>query len=133
MEAVYEQCPMPNNVTGVPITLSVVDSNNNFREIGTTTSTPSGTFDYTWTPDISGHFILYASFAGSNSYYPSSAQTAFYASEAATTAPTQQIQSGLATTNDLNDVHGSRCSSNNHCHYSDRCSTAHYHQKTTIN
>ncbi len=101
MEAVYEQSPMPTNVTGVPITISVVDSNNNFRQIGTTTSTPSGTFDYTWTPDISGHFTIYASFAGSNAYYGSSAQTAFYASEAAAPSATQQVQSGLATTNDL--------------------------------
>jgi hypothetical protein len=87
MEAVYEQCPMPNNITGVTITLSVVDNNGNWREIGTTTSTPSGTFDFTWTPDIPGHYALYASFEGSNSYYASSAETAFYASEAQQPTP----------------------------------------------
>ncbi len=101
MEAVYEQCSMPNNITGVPITVSVVDSNGNYRTIGQTVSTPSGTFDYTWTPDIPGHYTLYAAFAGSGAYYASSAQTAIYASETATPAPTQQIQTNAATASDL--------------------------------
>ena len=38
MEAVYEQQPMPTNTTGVPVTLYVLDSNNNYRSIGTTTT-----------------------------------------------------------------------------------------------
>jgi hypothetical protein len=101
MEAVYEQCAMPSNITGVPITISVVDSNGNYREIGQTTSSATGTFGYTWTPDIAGDYTLYASFAGSGAYYPSSAQTYFHASEAATPAPTAQVQTGLATTSDL--------------------------------
>ncbi|MGD6852841.1 MAG: hypothetical protein ACQCN6_12350 [Candidatus Bathyarchaeia archaeon] len=101
MEHVYQNQPMPSDVTGVPITLAVVDSNGNYREIGQTTSNPSCTFSYTWTPDIAGDYILYASFAGSNSYYPASAQTAFYASDIATPTPTQQIQSGFATFTDI--------------------------------
>jgi hypothetical protein len=92
MEAVYMQQPMPTNVTGVPITLSVLDSNGNYRQIGTTTSDISGTFALTWTPDISGNFTVYANFAGSESYYSSSAEAHFYASAApaATPAPTPQ-------------------------------------------
>ncbi len=101
MEAVYQQQDMPYNITGVPITISVIDSNGNYREIGQTTSTASGTFGFTWTPDISGNYQIIASFAGSNSYYPASAQTAFYASEAATPAPTQQVQTDLATTSEI--------------------------------
>ena len=31
MEYVYMQQPMPANVTGVPVVLSVLDSNNNYR------------------------------------------------------------------------------------------------------
>jgi len=31
MEAVYQQQVMPNNITGVDVTLSVIDSNNNFE------------------------------------------------------------------------------------------------------
>jgi outer membrane protein assembly factor BamB len=90
MEYVYMQKPIPANATGVDVTLSVVDANNNCREIGTTTSDDSGTFAYTWTPDIPGSYTLYATFAGSQSYWGSSAETHFYASEApqATPSPT---------------------------------------------
>ena len=86
MEHVYQDQPMPTDVTGVPITLSVLDQNGNYRAIGTTVSTPSGTFGYTWTPDISGDYTLFASFDGSNSYWPTSASTSFYAATPAATA-----------------------------------------------
>lgn len=89
MEAVYMQQQMPNNITGVPITLSVLDANGNYRTIGVTTSDASGTFAYTWTPDIHGDYTVTANFAGSESYYPSSAVAHFYASPvSATPAPT---------------------------------------------
>jgi len=91
---------MPYDTTGVPITINVVDSNGNYREIGQTTSV-DGTFAYTWTPDISGDFEVVASFAGSNSYYPSSAVGHFYASDAATPQPTTDGATGFATTSDL--------------------------------
>jgi FOG: WD40-like repeat len=81
MAAVYMQQTMPNNVTGVPIILSVVDSNGNYRTIGQTTSTIYGTYSYTWTPDITGDYTLIATFAGTNSYYPTTTSTAFHASE----------------------------------------------------
>ena len=42
MEYVYMQKPRPTDTTGVPVTLSVVDSNGNYREIGTTTSDADG-------------------------------------------------------------------------------------------
>jgi hypothetical protein len=89
MESVYMQQTMPNNTTGVPITLSVLDANGNFRTIGTTTSDASGTFAYNWIPDISGAYTLYATFGGSESYYGSAANSHFYASEQAPT-PTGQ-------------------------------------------
>ena len=43
MEYVYEQQPMPTNVTGVPVTITAIDSNGNFI-IGTATTDASGTF-----------------------------------------------------------------------------------------
>ncbi len=102
MEAVYEQQPMPTNVTGVPVTLSVIDSNHNTRPIGTTTTDASGTYAFTWTPDIPGNFTVIATFAGSNSYYASSAETHFYASTpSATPAPTATPASNLATVSDV--------------------------------
>ena len=101
MEYVYQQQLLPTNATGVPITISVIDSNNNFRSIGTTTSDTSGTFALNWTPDIPGNYTLIAEFAGSNSYYGSSAETHFYASTPATPTPTVTAQSNVATTTDV--------------------------------
>jgi len=101
MEAAYQQQPLYNNMTGVPVTLSVVDSNDNFRDIGTTTSDINGNFGFTWTPDIPGDYQVIATFAGSNSYYPSSSSTYFYAGETPTHEPTAPQATGLATTNDL--------------------------------
>ncbi len=89
MEALYMQKPLPSNLTGVPITINVVDSNGNYRAIGTTTSDVSGTFAYNWTPDIPGAYTLVAIFEGSNAYYGSNAEAHFYASEPAA-APTPQ-------------------------------------------
>src|ERR1019366_1701289 len=86
MQYAYEQQPMPNNAIGVPVTLSVIDANGNQRPIGTTTSDSSGMFTYTWTPDITGNYTIIANFAGSNAYYPSSAETSFYATAAPATA-----------------------------------------------
>ena len=73
MEYVYMQQPRPTNATGVPVSINVVDSNGNYRTIGTTTSDGSGRFTLTWTPDISGDYTVIASFAGSESYYASTA------------------------------------------------------------
>jgi hypothetical protein len=87
MEYVYQQQPMPTNATGVPVTISVLDSNGNYRQIGTATSDLSGTFALTWTPDIPGNYTLVANFAGSESYYSSSAETHFNAATPAPTAP----------------------------------------------
>ena len=87
MGYVYQQQPRPTNVVGVPVTLSVVDANGNYREIGTTTTT-DGFFSFNWKPDIDGQYTLYASFEGSAGYYPSHALTSFAVDPAhPTTAP----------------------------------------------
>jgi outer membrane protein assembly factor BamB len=102
MEYVYMQKAKPtSNFTGVPVTLYVLDSNNNSRSIGTTTTNILGDYSFTWTPDISGKFAVTAVFAGSNAYYGSSDSTAFSASEVATPAPTNAPPAGLATNADL--------------------------------
>jgi hypothetical protein len=92
MTYLYEQQPKPTNATGVPVTISVVDSNGNNRVIGTTTSDSNGMYSLTWLPDIQGNFTVTASFQGTNSYYPSSAETSFYASEPAATPTPQPTQ-----------------------------------------
>jgi hypothetical protein len=85
MEYVYMQKPMPTNVTGVSVAIYVLDSNGNYRQIGTTTSDASGMYTLTWTPDIPGDYTVYATFAGSQSYYGSSAETSFAVDPAAPT------------------------------------------------
>ena len=72
MEYVYEQQPMPTNATGVPVTITVIDSNGNYRQIGTTTTDSSGMYSFPWTPDIRGKYTVIATFAGTGSYYGSS-------------------------------------------------------------
>jgi hypothetical protein len=102
MEAVYMQQPMPSNITGVPVTVYVLDNNHNYRSIGTTTTNAQGTYGLTWTPDIPGNYTIYATFAGTQSYYGSSASTYIYASSpAATVAPTATPANGLASNNTL--------------------------------
>jgi outer membrane protein assembly factor BamB len=92
MDYVYMQKGRPSNTTGVPVTLSVVDANGNFRTIGTPTSDSSGMFTYSWTPDIQGSYTVIASFAGSESYWPSYAESSFAVSNPTPTAsPIQQI------------------------------------------
>jgi outer membrane protein assembly factor BamB len=86
MESVYQQQPMPTTTTGVPVSISVLDSNGNYRQIGTTTSDGSGMFTFTWKPDIPGDFTVVANFAGSESYYSSYAETSFYVDSPAPTA-----------------------------------------------
>ncbi len=99
MEYIYMQKPRPTDATGVPIALSIVDANGNYREIGTTTSDADGFYSYQWTPDIEGKYTVYASFGGSESYWPSHAVTAFAVDAApATPAPTQQPIASVADT-----------------------------------
>jgi outer membrane protein assembly factor BamB len=96
MEYLYMQQARPTDTVGVPVTLSVVDANGNYREIGTTT-TSDGFFSYNWSPDIEGQYIVYASFAGSESYWPSHAMTSFAVDPApATLEPTQPPSASIA-------------------------------------
>lgn len=77
MAYVYMQQNMPDNFTGVEVDLYVIDANNNYRSIGTATTDETGTYRLTWTPDISGDYTVIASFAGTNGYWPSSAEDGF--------------------------------------------------------
>jgi FOG: WD40-like repeat len=86
---VYKQFEQPTNATGVPVVISVVDSNGNFRQIGTATSDSTGYYSFNWTPDISGKYTVYATFAGSKAYYGSSATNSFVVDDAPA-APTPQ-------------------------------------------
>jgi len=69
--------------TGVPVQIAVLDSNGNHYPIGTAITNTQGKYGLTWTPNIAGNYTIYATFAGSNSYYGSSDSTYLYASAAA--------------------------------------------------
>jgi hypothetical protein len=87
MEYVYMQKGLPSNSTGVDVTISVIDSNGNFRDIGKT-KTMDGYFSLNWKPDITGAYTVYANFAGTESYWPSHAVTSFQVDAAAPTPTT---------------------------------------------
>jgi hypothetical protein len=93
---VYKQFPRPADVEGVTVTIDVLDSNNNYRNIGTAKTDGNGAYSFMWKPDIPGKYTLFVTFAGSRSYWPSHAETAFGVDEAVqaiTPAPTQQPES----------------------------------------
>ena len=90
MSYVYQQQPFPTNFIGVPVQISVLDSNGNYRSIGTATTDASGTYSLSWTPNISGNYTVVATFAGTNGYWSSSAETYFTVMKepTSTSAPT---------------------------------------------
>jgi len=99
MAAVYEQQPIPADLTGVPITLTAVDPNGNLITLGTTTSTASGAWGMTWTPpSVPGNYTITATFAGTGAYYGSYAQTFVYVGSAPTPAPPTATPVSQATT-----------------------------------
>jgi hypothetical protein len=99
MEYVYMQQPKPTNATGVTVTINVMDANGNYRPIGQTSTDTDGYFTYTWTPDIAGTYKVYATFDGSNSYWPSQATSSFVVDEpAATPTPVPTQPTGVADT-----------------------------------
>jgi hypothetical protein len=95
MQYVYMQKPRPSDIQGVSVSIDVIDSNGNYRNIGATTTDSDGFFSFNWKPDIAGKYTVYAVFGGSESYWPSHAVTAFAVDNApqATAAPSPIPQS----------------------------------------
>jgi hypothetical protein len=91
MGYVYQQQAMPTNFTGVTVQIAAIDPNGNHIVIGTATTDGNGLYHYTWTtPNVPGTYSVYATFAGSNGYYPSNSETTMIVQNApsATPAPT---------------------------------------------
>jgi hypothetical protein len=94
MEYLHMQHPIDGlnhnvTMTGVPITLTAIDSNGNVVNIGkTSTSAHYGTFEMAWTPPAEGTYKIIASFAGDDSYGSSAATTAIAVSTAPVITPT---------------------------------------------
>jgi outer membrane protein assembly factor BamB len=87
MEYVYQQKPRPADVTGVEVVISVIDPNNNCYEVGRAMSDANGMFSCTFTPLVPGNYTVFATFAGSKGYWPSSAETALFVEEAPAATP----------------------------------------------
>ena len=84
---VYKQFARPAEVMGVDVTITVLDPNDNYYEVGTTTSDDSGFYKLTFTPPVPGEYTIYATFAGSKAYYGSFTETAIYVEEAPASTP----------------------------------------------
>jgi hypothetical protein len=93
----------PPACIGVPVSLDALDANGNSIHIGTVTSYGSGVFNYQWTPTTPGLYQIYATFAGSDSYFSSYAQTGATVSAASTPIPTPTsiVQSSVSNSDML--------------------------------
>jgi len=100
MGYVYQQKPYPTNFTGVPVSIDALDPNGNYIHIGDATTNGEGLYHYSWaTPNVPGDYTIYATFAGTNSYWPSNAVTAMnIQSPQATPAPTQAPVASMTDT-----------------------------------
>jgi hypothetical protein len=81
-------------MTGVSVSLDTLDPNGNYVHIAdVTTDGYSGTFGYTWEPEVPGQYKVTATFMGDDSYGSSFATTYVSVGEApaapATPEPTQ--------------------------------------------
>ena len=92
MGYVHQQQVKPATFTGVDVQLIVLDSNGNYQSIGTVTTDSKGKFSLTYTPTIPGDFQVFASFAGTKGYWPSSDENTFNIVEPAATATPQATQ-----------------------------------------
>ncbi len=99
MEYLYQQQPKPADAKGVKVTITVLDPNNNCYDVATATSDANGFYSATFDPPVPGKYTVYATFEGSESYWPSQAQTAVYVKEApaATPEPTPVPQAPVET------------------------------------
>ena len=93
----YMQKPMPNNATGVYVHLAAVDPNNNYQDIANITSDATGNYAFVWTPPVPGLYTVTATFLGTNSYYPSTAETHFVVGPTAKASPAPAVTSPAPT------------------------------------
>jgi outer membrane protein assembly factor BamB len=94
MEYLYEQYPIDGiwhneTITGVPVILTAIGSDNTVIDLGTTTTNGYyGTFSFAWTPPKADTYTITATFAGDGSYGSSTAATAVLVSPAPSATPT---------------------------------------------
>jgi len=95
MEYLKMQKPIPASAKGVPVTLTATGPDGKVINIGAVTSDMSGLFSCMWTPSVEGKYTFIATFAGSDSYGSSSAETAIGVTAAASTTETTTTSAPL--------------------------------------
>jgi hypothetical protein len=101
MEYLHMQKVIPDNATGVTVTLTAIGPQQTSQTIGTATTDLAGNFGISWNPTTAGDYQIIATFMGSDSY-SSSFSTAYMvvgpeakaqptATPAQTTTPTATI------------------------------------------
>ena len=105
MEYIYMQKPIPANVKGVSVTISAVYPDGTSHTIDTVEADMSGMFKKLWTPPTEGEYTIVATFGGSESFWPSYAETAVgvgtapvVSTEPITPGPTATGPSAVPTT-----------------------------------
>jgi len=97
MEYLYMEKPMPQNATGVPVTIFATAPDGTTTQIGEPISDSNGMYYLRWAPDQVGAYKIDAVFQGSDSFYQSSASCAFSV-DAAAAAPTTAPPTATPTT-----------------------------------
>jgi LPXTG-motif cell wall-anchored protein len=86
MEYMHMQKPMPDDVVGVPVTLTAIDEAGNVYPLGTVTSNHGGTYAASWTPPAEGKYLITAEFDTTASYGESYATSYLIVSAASPSA-----------------------------------------------
>jgi hypothetical protein len=96
MMYLYEQQPKPTNAIGVQVELNAIDPNGNLINLGTATTDINGFYYFQVNPNMlqagAGTYQVIATFAGSESYGSSNAESAFTINSAAPTASPIPLQ-----------------------------------------
>jgi hypothetical protein len=101
MEYVYMQNPRPTDTIGVPVSIDIIDPNNNFVHIGDAVSDYSGHYSFQITSSmtpVTGKYTVIATYAGSNSYWPSYTESSFTVDPAPAATPGPQYPAPIDNT-----------------------------------
>jgi hypothetical protein len=90
MDYVYMQLPRPTDVKGVWVTFDVIGPDGKWTHIGGTHTDASGMFSIPWTPPSEGLYTIVITFPGSESYWPSYAETSVLVTAAPPPPPTPE-------------------------------------------
>jgi outer membrane protein assembly factor BamB len=83
---VYKQFARPTDATGVTVKIEVVNPDNEYEMVGTTTSDSYGNWAFGFCPDVPGTYMVIATFEGSRGYYGSASTTYLTVASAASGA-----------------------------------------------